>query len=305
MSLTSLLVPISLPLASLFAIPMLSSWSTSLNLVFFSLTWTTLALSYSPLQLELFGPLVLRTILFLLPSALFLLFDLLIPSLAVELKAQGEYGLPGRQKGGGRKVRRVVAWSVVNVLLVVGMQAGIEWLVTDVLRMRSLLHIKGSGWSLNHLPNPWTLFKHFSIGLVTRNILQYYIHAHLLHTSGPLTSMHLSWHHSISVPYSFVAAYDHPLIHILHRFLPLYLPAILFRFHILTYLLLLALTSLEDTFVYSGYSILPSTIMLRGMARRCDAHMMTAGEGNYGPLGVLDWVNGTTVGGDVVDDFKA
>lgn len=45
--------------------------------------------------------------------------------------------------------------------------------------------------------------------------------------------------------------------------------------------------------------------MLRGMARRCDAHMMSEGEGNFGPLGVLDWMHGTTLGNDVVDDLKA
>ncbi|KAF2121388.1 hypothetical protein BDV96DRAFT_640781 [Lophiotrema nucula] len=302
----SYLGPITLPIASLFAIPMLSSWSTSLNLVFFSLTWTTIALTYSPLQLEFFAPLLLRITCYLLPSALFLLIDTLVPSLAVELKAQGELALPSRQKGGARKVRRVVAWSVVNTLLAVALQAGIEWLVTDVLKMRSLLKVKGSAWSLNHLPNPWSLVKHAIIGLVSRNILVYYIHTHLLHSpnGGALAQWHQSWHHSIQVPYSFVAAYDHPACYLVYRFLPLYLPAIAFRFHIMTYSLLLALFSLEELFIYSGYDVLPSTIMLRGMARRCDAHMMSQGEGNFGPLGVLDWMHGTTLGADVVDDLR-
>jgi hypothetical protein len=170
MSLASLLAPISLPLASIFAIPMLSSWSTSLNLVFFSLTWTTLAMSYSPLQLEFFGPLFLRTMLYLLPSALFLLIDFAVPSLMVELKAQGELGLAARQRGGTAKMRRVAAWSVLNVVLAVGLQAGLEWVVTDVFKMRSLLLIKGSRWSFNHLPNPWGLFKHFVIGVLSRNV---------------------------------------------------------------------------------------------------------------------------------------
>jgi len=33
--------------------------------------------------------------------------------------------------------------------------------------------------------------------------------------------------------------------------------------------------------------------------------MMSEGEGNYGSLGVLDWVHNTTLGKDVVDDLKA
>lgn len=127
-------------------------------------------MSYSPLELELFGPLLLRTALFILPSLLFLAVDLGVPSLAMELKAQGERGLPQRQRRGAKKIRHVLLWSCVNILLAVGLQAGIEFLVTDVFRMRSLLVIKGSRWSLNHLPNPWKLAKHLALGLVSRNV---------------------------------------------------------------------------------------------------------------------------------------
>lgn len=137
-------------------------------------------------------------------------------------------------------------------------------------------------------------------------ILQYYVHRDLLHSStgGRIARLHRTWHHSITSPYSFVAAYDHPLPYLLHRFLPVYIPAIAFRFHLTTYLLIITITSLEELFTYSGYNILPSTIMLKGMARRVDAHMKSRGKGNYGPLGVLDWVNGTTLAGkDVMDDL--
>lgn len=127
-------------------------------------------MTYSPLELELFGPLLLRTVLYILPSLLFLSVDLGVPSLAVEIKAQGERGLPGRQKGAAKKIRHVVLWSCINVLLGVGLQAGVEFLVTDIFRMRSLLVIKGSRWSLNHLPNPWKLAKHLAIGIVSRNV---------------------------------------------------------------------------------------------------------------------------------------
>lgn len=65
---------------------------------------------------------------------------------------------------------RVVMWSIANVLLVVAIQAGVEFLVTDVLQMRSLLQIKGSKWGLNHLPYPWTMIKHALMGLLARNV---------------------------------------------------------------------------------------------------------------------------------------
>lgn len=167
---TSLLAPIALPLGSFLAIPMLSSWSTSLNLIFLSVAWTTIAASYSPLQLELFAPFIIRTSLYLIPSLIFLLFDIGVPSVSTEFKSQGQWGIPVKQKGGAKVVRKVVAWSVFNVLLTVVLQAGVEFLMTDVFRMRSLLQIKGSKWGLNHLPNPWTMVKHAVIGLALRNV---------------------------------------------------------------------------------------------------------------------------------------
>lgn len=173
---SSLLAPIALPLGSFLAIPMLSSWSTSLNLIFLSVAWTTVAATYSPLQLELFAPFVLRVSLFIIPSLIFLLFDIGVPSLAVEFKSQGKWGIASNQRGGSKTVKKVVMWSIANVLLTVAIQAAVEWLVTDVLRMRSLLLIKGSKWGLNHLPNPWTMVKHAIIGLLARNVRLITVH---------------------------------------------------------------------------------------------------------------------------------
>ena len=129
-----------------------------------------MAASYSPLQLELFGPLTIRLALYIIPSLIFLLFDIGVPSLAVEFKAQGAWGIPTKQKGGRAKIRRVIVWSVANVVLCVVLQASVEFLVTDVLRMKSLLVIKGSRWGLNHLPNPWAMVKHALVAVLSRNV---------------------------------------------------------------------------------------------------------------------------------------
>lgn len=91
---------------------------------------------------------------------------------------------------------------------------------------------------------------------------------------------------------------------LLTRFLPSYLPAVLFRFHLLTYHLYLALISIEETFTYSGYSVLPTSFILGGMARRVDAHLLSGGKGNFGAYGIMDWICGTTVGPDVLDDVE-
>ena len=99
-------------------------------------------------------------------------------------------------------------------------------------------------------------------------------------------------------------SYDHQLPYLLHKFLPTYLPAFLLRFHLLTYLMYLAIVSLEETFAYSGYSTVPTNFILGGIARRTDGHVVEGGEGNYGCIGAVDWIMGTTIGGDLGDDMQ-
>lgn len=74
--------------------------------------------------------------------------------------------------------------------------------------------------------------------------------------------------------------------------------------HLLTYLLLLALVTLVDTIAYSGYRAMPG-VLLGGIARRVDAHCRSAGAGNFGTSGLLDWLHATTVGAqDLADDLR-
>ena len=133
--------------------------------------------------------------------------------------------------------------------------------------------------------------------------MSYVLHRYVLHDpASPLTSYHLKWQHSVAIPYSIIANYDHPVAHIVHTFLPTYIPALLCRFHLLTYHLYLAIISLEETFAYSGYNVLPSGLILGGIARRRERHVMGHGEGNFGYYGIMDFVLGTSLGRDVVED---
>ena len=97
---------------------------------------------------------------------------------------------------------------------------------------------------------------------------------------------------------------------LLLHWLPAFLPAYLFRFHVLTWHFFIALCSLEELFVFSGYSVLPSTIILLGMARRNDEHFDVVYEGddvgNFGRTGILDFCCGTSCQGedDAMDDIQ-
>lgn len=181
----------------------------------------------------------------------------------------------------------------------------LEQLFTKILHMRSLLKVTTT------VPLPLTIIFGLVKGFVARGVLHYVVHRYLLHSFDTrLKAWHLSWQHSIDFTFSLVAAYDHPVNYLLASWIPAILPAYLMRFHVLTWHLFLALISLEELFIFSGYSVLPSTIILSGMARRIEAHFdsVQAGKavGNFGHLGVLDLVMGTTCqqGSTVVEDFQ-
>lgn len=138
-------------------------------------------------------------------------------------------------------------------------------------------------------------------------ILNYSLHRFILHNRRfPLAQLHNSWYHGLRAPWPLTAHYDHPICYLIWKFLPLYIPAAIFRFHMTTYMIFVTLVSLEETFTHSGYASLPMDIFLGGMARRTELHVISGGDGNYGAWGVLDWLGGSTVGGSetIEDDIQ-
>ena len=293
---------LSLPFLSFLLIPTMTSYSTSLNLLFFYLTWSTLVLSHPPLRLEIVATLAVRILFYIVPSTFFLLFDALLPGAAESLKAMGSTGLPLKNAKRERSVMvgKTVLWSFANLILGVLLQAGVEALLTRFLGMKSALKVTTS------LPMPWGIFMDLLRGWVFREIFGYVLHRYALHDArSPVTQYHEGWYHSIAAPFPMSASYDHPIAYIFRNFLPTFGPALLFRFHLLTYIIFLSLVSLEETFTHSGYSTVPTNFILGGIARRADAHVVSGGEGDFGPWGIIDWACGTTVGADVIDDLRA
>jgi len=293
---------VSLPILSYFALPAVTSYSTSFNLLLFAINWYILLLTHPPLQVELIGIALVRILFYLLPSLIFLAFDGLLPSLAVALKAQGDLALPRRKNR--KKQGQIIFWSIFNLVLSIAIQAGLELLLTKVLLLRSSLSLS------KRMPTPYHILKSMAILLVARGSLQYLIHRFVLHnTRSPITQtfarMHILWQHSVPAPYSLIPFYDHPVAYLFHHFLPLYMPAWLLRTHLLPFLFTLAIVSLEECVTYSGYAYIPSILILPGMARRVDNHFLAKGEGNFASFGLLDWISGTSVANEFADDMKA
>lgn len=157
---------LSVPALSFLLIPTFSSYSTSLNLLFFYVTWSTLILSNSPLKVEILGTLGIRILFYLVPAFAFLLFDAAVPKLAAKVKEHGDTALPLGEEQGGAKGRwwKIALASTGNVLLGVVIQSGVELLFTRILHIRSALKISTS------LPMPWAIAIDLIRGLFLREV---------------------------------------------------------------------------------------------------------------------------------------
>lgn len=157
---------LSIPVASFLLIPAFSSYTTSLNILFFYLTWSTLILSNSPLKVEIIGTLAVRLIFYIIPSLAFLLFDSTLSNVAVGIKEHGDSALPLSRETRKRKSRWwiISLTSVGNVLLAITLQSGVELFLTEVLHIRSALKVTTS------LPMPWELAKDLFRGLLMREV---------------------------------------------------------------------------------------------------------------------------------------
>jgi hypothetical protein len=155
----------SIPILSFLLIPAMSSYATSLNLLFFYLTWATLVLSHPPLKVEMVATAAVRILFYLVPSVLFFLFDILMPSAAIVLKAQGDIGLPPGKKGkSGKKEAKVAGWALLNLVLSVVAQGLVEYTLTKVIGVKSALKVS------TKLPMPWNIAKDLLRGMLAREV---------------------------------------------------------------------------------------------------------------------------------------
>jgi len=286
----------------------MTSYSTSLNLLFFYLTWSTLVLSHHALRVEIVGSLVVQILFYVIPSGAFLLVDVLVPGISEGFKSLGADALPLRdtRRKSVLRLGAVLTWSLFNILLGLALQGLIEWTLTMQMGQPAALRVTTT------LPLPWGIVKDLLRGLVLRDGLTWLVHRYLLHAGSrpanaivrDFSRLHETWYHrSVKAPYPLSPTFDHPLVYVLRVFVPMYAPVLLWRFHALTFMLYLALISLEGTFTHSGYAKLPTNFVLGGIATRNELHCLTRGKGNFGTWGLCDWLMGTTIGADATDDI--
>ncbi|PYH95931.1 hypothetical protein BO71DRAFT_350182 [Aspergillus ellipticus CBS 707.79] len=281
----------AIPFFAIFVLPLIGSYGASFNLVFFYMTWTILIYSHSAFKIELGSTLTVRFFFYVIPSIVFFLFDIFMPSGSVMLKAQGEFGLPAKSKRSKirRKEFKVAGWSLLNLVSGLALQALIEITRTSYFRCQSTMRLEFL------VPMPWEIAVDLLLVIIAREVLAYVIHRYVLHSkhnrvTRRISHYHETWYHSLHAPYPLTAHYDHPLPYLIGTVIPVILPAAVSRLHLITYAVYMTVISLEETLTFSGYLGMPSLLFLGGVARRREMHLLSGAAGNFGPWGMMDWL---------------
>jgi sterol desaturase/sphingolipid hydroxylase (fatty acid hydroxylase superfamily) len=235
--------------------------------------WESLVVSYPPQTIEFFGTILVQLLAFWLPCLLFQALDTLFPIFSHRHKIQ-----PIPKQPTAAELRYCLQIVLRNQLF-----STILHLL--LLTSQHYLHHKPSSNLITpSLPSLASLLWQLPACILLRELLFYHSHL-LLHHPRLYAPIH-KFHHRFVAPVALAAQFAHPAEHLFANILPVSLPPQILGAHVLTNWLFLAFVLVETTAVHSGYDF------AGGMARMHDLHHERF-VGNYGTVGVLDWVYGT------------